>query len=109
MRGIGLSSKSKCKQIPTIPVCSTGPELNFVPHALDSRLGKRIIKKNPPWGQMTMKSQTHCRRLWQYGLWSFQTGGTKLERFLSENQRTQRKSLNFENWCNVEVSKSALI
>ena len=62
MRGIGLSSKSQCKQIPTVPVCSTGPELNFVPHALDSRLGKRIIKKNPPWGQMTMKSQTHCRR-----------------------------------------------
>ena len=26
----------------------------------------------------------------QYGLWSFQTGGTKLE----------RKLLNFENWCN---------
>ena len=27
--------------------------------------------------------------LWQYGLWSFQTGVTKLERFL-----------NFENWTN---------
>ena len=24
--------------------------------------------------------------LWQYGLWSFQTGGTKLERFLPKNQ-----------------------
>ena len=24
--------------------------------------------------------------LWQYGLWSFQTGGTKLERFLHKNQ-----------------------
>ena len=45
MRGIGLSSKSKWKQSPTVPVCSTGPELNFVPNALDSRLGKRIIKK----------------------------------------------------------------
>ena len=29
--------------------------------------------------------------LWQYGLWSFQTGGTKLERFLPKNQHTQRK------------------
>ena len=37
-------------------------------------------------------------QLWQYGLWSFQTGGTKLERFLPKNQHTQRKSLNFENW-----------
>jgi hypothetical protein len=33
--------------------------------------------------------------------------GTKLERFLPKNQHTQRKLLNFENWCNGEVSKSA--
>ena len=45
--------------------------------------------------------------LWHYGLWSFQTGGTKLERFLPRNQRTQRKFLNFENWTNGDVSKSA--
>ena len=37
-------------------------------------------------------------RLWQYGLWSFQTGGIKLERFLPKNQHTQRKLFNFENW-----------
>ena len=48
-------------------------------------------------------------RLWQFGLWSFQTGGTILERFLPKNQHTQRKLLNFENWVNVEVSKSAKI
>ena len=46
---------------------------------------------------------------WQYGLWSFQAGGTKLERFLPKNQHTQRKLLNFENWVNGEVSKSARI
>ena len=40
--------------------------------------------------------------LWQYGLWIFQTGGTKLERFLPKNQHTQRKFLNFENWTNGE-------
>ena len=34
-------------------------------------------------------------------------GGTKLERFLPKNQHTQRKFLNFENWTNGEVSKSA--
>ena len=43
--------------------------------------------------------------VWQYGLWSFQTGGTKLERFLPENQQNQRKLLDFENWVNGEVSK----
>ena len=26
--------------------------------------------------------------VWQYGLWSFQTGGKKLERFLPKNQHT---------------------
>ena len=38
-------------------------------------------------------------------------GGTKLERFLpkNQNQHTQRKLLNFENWVNGEVSKSAKI
>ena len=45
--------------------------------------------------------------LWKYGLWSFQTGGTKLERFLPKNQHTQRKLSNFENWVSGEVSKSA--
>ena len=43
--------------------------------------------------------------IWQYGLWSFQTGDTNLERFLPKNQHTQRKLLNFENWVNGEVSK----
>ena len=34
--------------------------------------------------------------LWQYGLWSFQMGCIKLERFLPKNQHTQRKF--FEFW-----------
>ena len=36
--------------------------------------------------------------VWQYGLLSFQMGGTKLERFLPKNQHTQRKLFSFENW-----------
>ena len=47
--------------------------------------------------------------LWQYGLWSFQAGGTKLERFLFKDQHTQWKLLKFENWVNEKVSKSAKI
>jgi hypothetical protein len=43
--------------------------------------------------------------LWQYGLWSFQTEDTKLERVLPKNQHTQRKLLNFEFWINGELSK----
>ena len=40
--------------------------------------------------------------LWQYGLWSFQTRCTKLERFLPKNQHIQRKFLNLEIWTNGE-------
>ena len=50
---------------------------------------------------------SHGRHYGNMGLWSFQTGGTKLEIFLPKNQHTQRKLLNFENWVNGEVSKSA--
>mgnify|MGYP006888599605 CR=1 FL=1 len=35
----------------------------------------------------------------------FSKGDTKLERFLLNNQHTQRKLLNFENWVSGEVSK----
>ena len=41
-------------------------------------------------------------KLWQYELWSFQTGYKKLERFCIKNQHTQRKLLNFGNWTNGE-------
>ena len=44
----------------------------------------------------------HNSTVWQYVLWSFQTGYIKLERFLPKNQHTQRKFLNFENWTNGE-------
>ena len=60
------------------------------------------------WGIFCVSENTHCvtcSLLWQCGLWSFQPGGTKLERFLRKNQHTQRKLLNFENWVNGEVSK----
>ena len=43
--------------------------------------------------------------LWQYGLSSFQAGDTKLERYLPKNQHTQRKFMNFENFCNGKLSK----
>ena len=46
-------------------------------------------------------SDNRCT-IWQYGLWSFQTGYTKLEGFLHKGQPTQRKLLNFENWTNGE-------
>ena len=36
----------------------------------------------------------------------FSSGGSKLERILPKNQHTLRKFLNFEKWCDGEVSKS---
>ena len=52
---------------------------------------------------LILENKLNLWKLWQYGLWSFQMGGTKLERFLPKNQHTQRKLLNFENWVNGEV------
>ena len=54
------------------------------------------VTDRPPW-----------RVLWQYRLWSFQTGYIKLEIFFPKNQHTQRKLLNFEIWISGEPSKSA--
>ena len=44
-------------------------------------------------------------KVWQYWLWSCQGKDTKLERFLTKNQHTQRKLLNSENWSNGTLSK----
>jgi hypothetical protein len=43
--------------------------------------------------------------VWQYRLWSFQMGDTKLEIFLHKNQHTHRKLFNFEFWINGKLSK----
>ena len=34
-------------------------------------------------------------------IWVVEFSSTKLERFLPKNQHTQRKLLNFENWCKM--------
>jgi hypothetical protein len=47
--------------------------------------------------------------LWQYELWSFQTGGTKLEKILPKNQHTQMILLNFENWVNGRCQNLGII
>ena len=54
---------------------------------------------------MMMKTKSPVSALWQNKLWSFQLGGTTLERFLHKNQRTWRKLLNFEFQMNGELSK----
>ena len=57
-----------------------------------------------------IRKSSYCSQsIQQYGLWSFQTGGTKLERFLPKNQHSQRKFLDFENWTNGEPQQLAKI
>ena len=77
----------------------------------DNNISSLLFKKSANFLTDSMSSRSHKKRtasvaclLWQYGLWSFQTGGTKLERFLRKNQRIQRKLLNFEFWINGELS-----
>ena len=47
--------------------------------------------------------------VWQYGLWSFQMGDTKLDKYLLTNQKNERKLYKYEFWINGELSKSAKI
>ena len=78
---------------------------------VDYRINSNIIRQNaqtPIWSITSdIKAQvSHEQKvslIWQYGWWSFQTGDTKLERFLPKNQHTQRKVWNFEFWINVEL------
>jgi hypothetical protein len=51
----------------------------------------------------TLQVQRAVGGLWQCGLWGFQAGDTKLERFLPKNQHTRRKLLNLEFWINGEL------
>ena len=68
-----------------------------------NRFSFSLYNTQAPWGRGTKAPRTPLMgplpndiiNLWQYGLWSFQSGGTKLERFLHKNQHTQRKLLNF--------------
>ena len=74
------------------------------------RLAKSGLYINPSDALKFFSTQVNFHQYAKYGtywLWSFQTGGTKLERFLPQNQHTQRKLLNFQNWVSGEVSKSA--
>ena len=41
---------------------------------------------------------------WRYGFWSCQSGDKEVEIFLSKDQLTQRKLLNFEFWIHGELS-----
>ena len=41
----------------------------------------------------TSNEESKYHSLWQYGLWSFQAGGTKLEIFLHKNQHKYPKEI----------------
>ena len=58
----------------------------------------KIVKRNATAKMEQLATISPVRLLWKYGLCSFQTGGTKLERFLPKNQHPQGKLLNFKNW-----------
>ena len=84
---------------PIVPRCYIEDCLTFRVYT------QRSLEQPCPKAFTFMGGSTCLWAVWHYGLWSFQTGGTKLERFLRKNQNSQRKLLNFENWINGEVSK----
>ena len=58
---------------------------------------RRLNTKNPYWQPFGWAILAECR-LWQYGLWSFQTGGTKLERFLPNPLLISTDFLKYPFW-----------
>ena len=54
-----------------------------------------------------MAQYTNTVKLWQYGLWSFQTGDTILERFLPKKWRAVKKCQNLSFKVNFLCQKSS--
>ena len=85
---LGYRQQAQAKVFHSV-TAETANELSFV---LTSRAESRAA---------SMAREEHSYSiLWQYGLWSFQMGYIKLDRFLPKNQHNKRKFLNFENWTN---------
>ena len=85
-----------------VPLISTMKSLSFSPvsYAIvlkmiwqkkkDKRFrGKRVTKYAQKFHNITLGISLlllhYCSKVWQYGLWSFQTGGTRFGRFLPKN------------------------
>ena len=57
------------------------------------QLCEKNSKKSNNHEEIKLLVWTSMLRLWQNGLWSFQTGDTKLERFLPKNQHIYQKEI----------------
>ena len=68
---------------------------NYLEEKIFETLRQKSIGNCTPKREQYCHSKHYIHTLWQYGLWGFQSEGTKLERFLPKNQHTQRKLLNF--------------
>ena len=53
------------------------------------------VEEGPPKFALDNEEAIQACNIWQYWLWNFQTGGTKLERFLPQNQHTQKEIIEF--------------
>ena len=79
-------------KIPFITVLATFQPENKLSKSHNPRLLEGTLRhRGFPYNVMHYQEDY---RVWQYELWSFQTGDTRLERFLPRNQHTQRKLLN---------------
>ena len=93
-----LSFKSKFHDFWKQPPCQVSmKDVNKIIYAVIIWIRINIV--------ISVPHETPQPCLWQYRLWSFNLGYTKLERFLPKNQHTQRKLLSFEYWCSGELAK----
>ena len=87
-----MSKKLVTLKIPFITVLATFQPQNKLSKSRNPRLLEETLRhRGFPYNVLHYQEDY---RVWQYKLWSFQTGDTRLERFLPRNQHTQRKLLN---------------
>ena len=83
----------------TSVICSAWWELTRFPNVVGSHYFLLHFSSSSDLSKKLLCHQSI--ELWQYGLWSFQMWGAKLERFLPKDQHTQWKLLNSENMINA--------
>ena len=93
-KGISLPADSESSELPiTLRPGKThkSPLIQGLLLTMDGETSSGSMERTSGWLETSVLVCT----VWQYGLWSFQMGDTKFERFLSKNQHTHSKLLNY--------------
>ena len=69
---------------------------------LDTKVARLIFLKDKQFYNTIAVIQVHIMVI---QVVDYSNGGYNIRKFLPKNQHTERKFMNFENWCNGKLSK----